>query len=209
MSTMMYGGSLGENIYKGAMWGAVGGAVFGAIGECFGTDYSAGRVLAHGAAGGLMAKLQGGNVFEGMALSAASALAMMGWQAMRDWTDDSSRQSRPAEKIRIHPVDGEIDTTGSRPCFGDCSNIFPNDVLEGKFPQSIFDTAVGRFINLTSKTHDFFNGWNYDKSGQLIGRGLELNAAFTTYSYIMMPIAGIYTSFAYSSAAYQPILYGR
>ncbi|HSV94267.1 MAG TPA: RHS repeat-associated core domain-containing protein, partial [Desulfobacterales bacterium] len=78
MSTMMYGGSLGENIYKGAMWGAVGGAVFGTIGEYFGADYSAGRVLAHGAAGGLMAKLQGGNFYEGMALSAASALAMMG-----------------------------------------------------------------------------------------------------------------------------------
>ena len=207
MNAMVYGGNIGEGIYKGAMWGAVGGAVFGTIGEYFGTGWSAGRVVAHGAAGGLMAKLQGGNVFEGVGLSAASALAMMGWQAMRDSTDASSQSSRPNEQIRKSPIDGEIDTIGARPCTGNCDRFVDIDSLEGQFSEPIFNSEVGRFINLVSKPHDFGNNWNYNDSGNSIGRGASLNLAFDAYSYTMMPVAAIYTAFAFSAAAYQPLIY--
>ena len=171
------------------------------------TEWSADRVLAHGAAGGLMAKLQGGNVFEGIGLSAASALAMMGWQAMRDSTDASSQKSRPDEQIRKNPIDGEIDTIGARPCTGNCDRFFDIDSLEGQFSEPIFNSEVGRYINLVSKPHDFGNNWNYNGSGNSIGRGASLNLVFDAYSYTMMPVAAIYTAFAFSATAYQPLIY--
>jgi hypothetical protein len=34
-----------------------------------------------------------------------------------------------------------------------------------------------------------------------------MNLLFDAYSYLMMPVAGIYTGFAFSSTAYQPIIY--
>ena len=173
----------------------------------YGTDWSADRVLAHGAAGGLMAKLQGGNVFEGVGLSAASALAMMGWQAMRDSTDASSQRSRPDAEIRKNPIDGERDTIGARLCSGNCDRFFDIDSIEGQFNTSVFNSEIGRAINLVSKPHDFANSWNYDESGFSIGHGAPLNLAFDIYSYTMMPVAGIYTAFAFSATAYQPLIY--
>jgi hypothetical protein len=158
-----------------------------------------------------MANMQGGEFEMGFALSAGSAAAMKGWQAMRDWTDKSAAEADPDfyKNRRVHPIDGEYDTIGTRGCTGDCREFrmlkFLKENYEGTYKR--FNTSSGRFTNLVSKVHDFMNGWNY-KQGVFVGRGPLFNAVFDlAYSYPGMPIAGIYTGFAFSSTTYQPIVY--
>jgi hypothetical protein len=126
---------------------------------------------------------------------------------MRDSTDASSRNYRTEDSIRVHPDDGNIDTIGARPCQGNCDRILDLDSREGDFNSKVFNSSLGRFINLVSKPHDFMNSWNYNDYGYSIGREYIGNTMFDFSSYAAMPVAGFYTGFAFSATAYQPMIY--
>ena len=205
LNTAIYGGNITEAMMYGAVWGAVGGAAFGAIGSYYGSNWSWERILAQGIAGGALSEAQGGDFGFGFAVSAGSALAMKGWQEMRNRVDASSLASRDNEnpKIRYHSLDGELDTIGERRCETNCGGGLDTNLYEGDY--SNFESELGRFVNLVSKPHDFSNSWSYNDSGHAIGRGPVFNFFLSLYSYAGMLPAGLYTAFAFSANSYQPI----
>jgi RHS repeat-associated protein len=68
------GGAISSGSLKGGLQGAFSGAVFGGIGGHYGNRVTAGRVAASGAAGGVLAELQGGKFGHGF-VSAGLATA--------------------------------------------------------------------------------------------------------------------------------------
>lgn len=64
-------GGIATGNAKGAIFGMVGGSMFGTVNTMFGGSYTAGRVLADAAVGGVSAKLQGGDFWRGAAVSGA------------------------------------------------------------------------------------------------------------------------------------------
>ena len=48
-------------------------------------------------------------------------------------------------------------------------------------------------VNDVSKVHDWFNSWNYSKTGQYMSRGTTFDSAFQIYSFSGMPVAAVMT----------------
>ncbi|MGH9857304.1 MAG: hypothetical protein ACRD4B_05610, partial [Acidobacteriota bacterium] len=61
------------------------------------------------------------------------------------------------------------------------------------------NSDVGRFVNQVSKVHDWMNGWSYNNRGQYVSMGSALDAAFSVYSFVGMPVAAAYTAAAFAS----------
>jgi len=49
------------------------------------------------------------------------------------------------------------------------------------------------------------DGWGYGENGHYIAGGELYNTAFTTYGYVGMPLAAIYTAFAFSAQYFNTI----
>lgn len=67
-------GDIGSGGLQGAMVGAFSAGVFHGIGPSMGDKVTAGKVLAHGKAGGVMSELQGGKFGHGFASAAVTQL---------------------------------------------------------------------------------------------------------------------------------------
>jgi len=199
-----YGGNIAESIARGAGFGALGGLVFGAIGSYYDGRWGLDRVVVHGLAGAALAVMQGGEFWENFALTGGAAAAMMAWQYMERHTDASSLSGRHWSTIRHHPTDGRLDTIAERNCVGDCRWSLSTGVLEGS--AKFFESEFGRYINLVSKAHDFSLAWSKNSMGFTIGRGPFINPIIGIYSYAGMIPSAVYTSYAFSSAGYQPFI---
>ncbi|MFZ3255446.1 MAG: RHS repeat-associated core domain-containing protein, partial [Syntrophales bacterium] len=203
LNAAYYGGNIGDAMLRGAGLGAAGGAAFGAIG----VPNSFGKAGAYALAGGGLSELGGGDFWQGVALSGGAALAMMGWEYMRDWTDASSLKG----SARVHKYNeyGELLTTGKRQCVGctpDNTNSFTGS---GGYEGSDGLVYNNRAINVISKTHDFGMGWSYQGTGNFVAGGQFYNSAVQAYSYAAMPIAAAYTGFAFSADPFaQTLIYG-
>ncbi|MDN3511210.1 MAG: hypothetical protein NG784_07880 [Candidatus Jettenia sp.] len=200
-ASAMYGG----NVWQGTLYGAIGGAAFGAIGVYYGNDYWGwDRVVVSGLAGGGLSELSGGRFEYGFAMAASAALAMNGWQRMGSWTNDSSLKG---DGTPVYDENGELFTTGNRRCIG-CTEENQNWFTKGgKYEGDEGWIYRSRTINLISKVHDFMNGWGYQGTGNYIAGGELYNTAYSTYSYAGMPLAAMYTGFAFSAQYFQPVIY--
>jgi RHS repeat-associated protein len=211
LSAALNGGNVLQSIASGAFFGGIGGFAFGEIGSAYRNSWTIDRAILQGAVGGALAEAQGGSFLNGFELSAGPAVAMMGWQAARDWTDASSLQGKGRHSWNRW---GELETAGTRECEG-CSPkgnwlSWAEMEKEGGKTNRLFglryitDSYFGRFINQVSKVHDWQNGWSYE-NGNYISMGRSLDTAMAIYSFTGMPVAAAYTGFAFSATAYQPI----
>lgn len=211
------GGDMLLGISMGMSMGMIGGAAFGGISEYYGDNWTWDRALVQGTAGGLVNEAGGGDFKTGFEFSGGSALAMTGYDYMKEDTNTSSLNTKIRHKWLS---DGELNTQGVRPCEPE-PNCPARSLLEfgsmkgeDSAKQILFggsydvDSGFGHYINTVSKVHDFFNSWGYNPAtGNYVAGGLLYNTVFDTYSMIGMPIAAGYTSFAYSALNYQPLTY--
>lgn len=204
-----YGNNVGEGMLTGAVFGGIGGAAYGGIGAYYGTSWGYGRVLANAVAGGTLSSMSGGRFEYGFAFSGATSLAMIGWEYARQDTNKSSLSSERGLKVYDSTV--ELRTDGTRVCVG-CNdnnmNWFTNFGMSQQGGTHNYDpeSGVGRFINLVSKPHDFFNSWGY-VNGDYVAGGQLYNSAFQAYSMTGMLPAAIFTGLAMSAPSYQPMIY--
>jgi hypothetical protein len=175
----------------------------GMVNASFGESWTIGRALANGTANGISAEMNGGNFKDGFSLSFAMSAMRVGYERMRDITDELKRKTFQYGGTEKY-LEGELLTDGTRGPFPGTSGA--ESRLGGFFgmdPEGAVHgyskiASLAKFVNWTSKTHDYFNSWSYDwETGFFTPFQSQFAAeAFEVYSFVGMPVAGAYTAMA-------------
>lgn len=208
VSAAMSGGNAGRGALLGAIGGFVGGGVAGNLGART-TQGIVGGALAGGIASGAAgAMIYGGDVLKSaltaglnnLAIGTAQAFLMKGWEAARDWTDESAEKGRNAREHGLlrNSLNDKV-TAGTRYCIGATCRATYFDMLPEHAETNRFfrvkyhyDSLPGRFINLISKVHDWMNGFSYRGTGNYYSMGPVWDTVFDAYSFTgMLPAAAI------------------
>ncbi|MBN8760476.1 MAG: hypothetical protein J0I94_08615 [Thiobacillus sp.] len=188
--------------------GAIGGAILGPVTALYGgSSWSLERLAVQSGSGGLASAAQGGSFADGLRNSFLDGSISYAWEYTRGYTDALKLKAvanLPGE-ILGYNQHGELLTDGARSCIGSstqCAGLFDSLVMAreagGKHLYSE-NSFIGRFVNWTSKTHDFMNSWNYDKKiGGWIGRGVVFNSFYDFTSFAGMLPAAVFTGYAKS-----------
>jgi len=214
-------GSIATGSLKGAVAGAFSGGMFGTIGAHYGDTWNMGRVGVNSLAGGVSAEVAGGRFKDGLKLSLATSLFRMSWEYTKEITNTYKLTAcRVGKSVCYYNKWGDLVTDGGRG-FEQIDNTDPGKgnwltasgmSEEGAgFDPTIPDHAYsensnfGRFINLTSKPHDYYNsnlsryfgfeGYDVD-TGMWLQGNETYNSLFQVYSFGAMLPAAIHTSVA-------------
>jgi hypothetical protein len=205
---------------------ALSGAVFGAIGGYYGNTQSIGRVVTTTVAGGVVAEVNGGEFRDGALVAGAQSLARLGYDKMREFTDDMGYKAAGGDPARLQVdslgslrTDGKTSIeTGGPSFFGERIDRLASGVesVVGKLGMSEqgkgthwYDAPwiggpngpVASFVNQVSKAHDWWNGWNYNHAtGAYVSRG----AAFDTMFDVGWNFPGMLPMAGYTAAALSP-----
>jgi RHS repeat-associated protein len=201
------GGFTGSMIMSGGdftagLRGAIGGGLTGGISGFYGSEYTAGRVLANSAAGGVQSRLQGGSFADGARIAFKfSALAYLNTQ-MRN---EMIAQSKIDDRNNGYGMSGGMNGDGFKLGGGrwDLSKLTQDPSLLGGLqsgPGEIFGFKYesGSFVDMVVESfvgpHDKANSyWFYNADG-LIKAGtdsfaLELATNYTTSLLFAGPFA--------------------
>jgi hypothetical protein len=206
-ATLQSGGDL-----ESGLKGAGSGYIMGSVGDHYGDTYSVERIAASTVAGGTASEIMGGQFKDGAGTAFIFSALRYGFEFMKGETNRLKKlahQNDPNKQI-YKTTNGYLDTAGTR-------GYSPEDQLQitnGKLRTSwlgeflgmnkegkphMYDNIPGvrRFINNVSKPHDFGSQWRYTDQGFFNPFQSQLAAeAFEVYSFVTMPIAGIYTALA-------------
>jgi RHS repeat-associated protein len=177
------------------------------------------RAAAHGVVGGFSSKLNGGKFAEGFKYKFASTLASAGYEGAEKVTNGLKVQSCvQGNSICKYNKWGELLTDGARGAeyrgpynAANSNNWFTSGGMAGEASGKHLyspDSLIGRFVNKTSKFHDWMNsdlskkvgfyGYN-SRSGLWIGASEAYNTTFQAYSMLGMLPGAAYTGIALSN----------
>jgi hypothetical protein len=161
-------------------------------------------VAANGLVGGVSARLQGGSFEQGFLMSAGTSAAKLGWEAARVDTDMDSAKGRG---LHNYNSSGERLTDGPRftvyaDGYSDADNNSFSKMSMADEGSGLHwydeNGAFGRFVNATSKVHDFISKWGYEE-GNYVSRSEMYNTLFAAYSGVTMIPSAVFTATALSS----------
>ena len=209
-----YGGYGQTGTISGTLKGEVSGGLAGAVsGAAF---YGAnsfnsipGRVIVNATVGGTQSALSGGSFRDGFKVNFITSSARAGWESARTHTD---RESLSGSGLHKYNGKGELLTDGTRetvyaPGFSRSeNNWFTSSGMapEGSGAHSYNENSwVGRFVNATSKVHDWMNHGGYE-GGNYVSRSELYNTAFQAYSMVGMLPAAAFTAIALTPGPVTP-----
>lgn len=205
VSGTILGGSL-----QAGLKGALSGAIMGGIAGYYGDTWNAGRVAANTVGGGVSAEVNGGSFKDGAIASLAVSMVRVGWEYTKNVTNELKIKTLDyGGEVKFNKW-GEILTDGSRgiepgvQVNPDSTSKFSSMVMEveGSGAHSYSENGyVGRFVNWTSKTHDFMNSWGYDWNTGYVRYvdSVFYNTAYDIYSFSGMVPAAAFTGVAFSA----------
>lgn len=216
VSMAAFSGVSGSAMLKAGFKGAASGALFGGVAGYYGGSWSLGRVAATGIAGGLSSEINGQSFQEGFKLGVALSLVAWGFNKMTARTDELKMRScnQPGAAKCVIDKHG-VRTDGTRGVLEGTNTEKGNWFTEGGMAaegsgEHLYDkyrwsNGVAKFVNHTSKTHDWFNSdlskifgfKGYDNlTGMWVGGSELYQTSFQFYSFMGMLPAGIYTGAA-------------
>jgi len=208
----LYGGSLGD-MWSAGLKGAGAGAIMGGVGGAYGDAWSLSRVGATSIAGGFAAKSAGGSFNQGFKIALVTSMVRLSWEKTRGITNNLKMKTlRYGGKVRKNQW-GEILTDGSRgvrPGTPEIKSIFGNMTMAGEgLGQHLYNenSWVGRFVNWTSKAHDFWNSGGYDWGTGFVGNSDSslYGSLYDVWSFSGMLPAAAFTGVAMAAPFSVPV----
>lgn len=208
----LYGGGLTDMLSAG-LKGAGSGAIMGAVGGYYGDSWSLDRVGATSIAGGFAAKSAGGSFNQGFKVALATSMVRLGWEKTREITNNLKLKTlRYGGNVKKNQW-GEILTDGSRgvrPGTPGLRSLFGRMTMsmEGSGQHFYSENSwIGRFVNGTSKTHDFMNsgGYNWDTGFVANSNSMLYGSLYDVWSFSGMLPAAAFTGVAMAAPISVPV----
>lgn len=161
----------------------------------------AGKTIAGCAAG----ELSGSGCQKGAAYAFGTAALALGWNYTKDMTDKLKLLECTETKTCAYDERGMLRTDGARTTDWAKNperqgNWLTDSGMADEGNPHIYDNTpwLRNFIVDVSKTHDWFNSWNYNgETGRYVSQGIWGDSLFQIYSFTGMPIAGALTGLSY------------
>jgi len=201
-------------MWSAGLKGAGAGAIMGGVGGYYGDAWSLSRVGATSIAGGFAAKSAGGSFNQGFKIALVTSMVRLSWEKTRGITNNLKMKSLALSgKEPKYNKWGELLTDGSRgvrPGTAPMRSVFGDIVMkgEGSGLHSYSENSwIGRFVNWTSKTHDFWNSGGYDWNTGFVSNSSSLlyGSMYDVWSFSGMLPAAAFTGVAIAAPVSVPV----
>ncbi len=172
------------------------------------------RVGVPSIAGGFAAKSAGGSFNQGFKIALATSMIRLGWEKTRTITNNLKMKSLTLSgKEAKYNRWGELLTDGSRgvrPGTTGIRSVFGKMTMsmEGSGQHFYSENSwLGRFVNWTSKTHDFMNsgGYNWDTGFVANSNSVLYGSLYDVWSFSGMLPAAAFTGVAMTAPISVPV----